>query len=63
MLVIVSPTTMKSNWVPFEIGFGYDKTELSVLTLMFYLIFIDIRQVLVTVFGHILQGRTWHEYR
>ena len=33
MLVIVSPTTMKSNWVPFEIGFGYDKTELSVLTL------------------------------
>ena len=33
MLVIVSPTTMKSNWVPFEIGYGYDKTELSVLTL------------------------------
>jgi hypothetical protein len=24
---------MKSNWVPFEIGYGYDKTELSVLTL------------------------------
>ncbi|WP_064967020.1 toll/interleukin-1 receptor domain-containing protein [Tenacibaculum ovolyticum] len=33
MLVIVSPTTMKSNWVPFEIGYGYDKTDLSVLTL------------------------------
>ena len=33
MLVIVSLTTMKSNWVPFEIGFGYDKTTLSVLCL------------------------------
>ncbi|WP_074406159.1 toll/interleukin-1 receptor domain-containing protein [Aquimarina megaterium] len=33
MIVIVSPSTMESNWVPFEIGFGYDKTELSVLTL------------------------------
>lgn len=33
MLVIVSPTTTKSNWVPFEIGYGYDKTDLSVLTL------------------------------
>ncbi len=33
MLVIVSTTTMKSNWVPFEIGYGYDKTDLSVLTL------------------------------
>ena len=31
MLVVVSPTTMKSNWVPFEIGYGYDKTELSVI--------------------------------
>ncbi|MCT4628818.1 toll/interleukin-1 receptor domain-containing protein [Winogradskyella sp.] len=33
MLVLVSPTTMKSNWVPFEIGYGYDKTDLAVLTL------------------------------
>ncbi|MBW1298124.1 toll/interleukin-1 receptor domain-containing protein [Aquimarina litoralis] len=33
MLVIVSPTTMRSNWVPFEIGYGYDKTDLAVLTL------------------------------
>lgn len=33
MLVIVSPNTMYSNWVPFEIGFGYDKTDLGVLTI------------------------------
>lgn len=33
MVVIVSPKTMKSHWVPFEIGYGYDKTELSVLTI------------------------------
>ena len=33
MLVVVSPTTIISKWVPFEIGFGYDKTDLSVLCL------------------------------
>ena len=33
MLVIVSPNTMTSTWVPFEIGFGYDKTSLSALCL------------------------------
>jgi len=33
MLVIVSPTTVISKWVPFEIGYGYDKTELYVLCL------------------------------
>jgi hypothetical protein len=33
MLVLVSPNTIKSQWVPFEIGFGYDKTELSVICL------------------------------
>lgn len=33
MLSIVSPNTLHSTWVPFEIGYGYDKTELSVLCL------------------------------
>jgi hypothetical protein len=33
MLVIISPNTMYSTWVPFEIGFGYDKTDLGVLCL------------------------------
>lgn len=33
MLVIVSPNTLFSTWVPFEIGYGYDKTELGVLCL------------------------------
>lgn len=33
MLVVVSPTTVISKWVPFEIGYGYDKTELYVLCL------------------------------
>lgn len=33
MIVIVSPNTMNSSWVPFEIGYGYDKTELRVLCL------------------------------
>lgn len=33
MLVIVSPSTVISKWVPFEIGYGYDKTELYVLCL------------------------------
>lgn len=33
MLVIVSPHTLYSNWVPFEIGFGFDKTDLGILTI------------------------------
>lgn len=33
MLVVVSPNTLFSSWVPFEIGYGYDKTELRVLCL------------------------------
>ncbi len=33
MLVLVSPNTLYSTWVPFEIGYGYDKTELYTLCL------------------------------
>lgn len=33
MLTIVSPNTIASTWVPFEIGYGFDKTELLVLCL------------------------------
>jgi hypothetical protein len=33
MLVIISPSTAQSSWVPFEIGYGYEKTDLSVLCL------------------------------
>lgn len=33
MLVVVSLNTMNSSWVPFEIGYGFDKTDLGVLTL------------------------------
>lgn len=33
MLVLISPNTIDSNWVPFEVGYGYDKTDLAVLTL------------------------------
>jgi hypothetical protein len=33
MLVLVSPNTLYSTWVPFEIGYGYDKTDLLVLCL------------------------------
>ncbi|MCK6611818.1 MAG: toll/interleukin-1 receptor domain-containing protein [Bacteroidia bacterium] len=33
MLVLVSPDTLYSTWVPFEIGYGYDKTDLGVLCL------------------------------
>jgi len=32
-LVVVSKNTMYSSWVPWEIGYGYDKTQLGVLTL------------------------------
>jgi hypothetical protein len=33
MLVVVSLNTLQSKWVPFEIGYGYDKTELGVICL------------------------------
>ena len=33
MLCIISPNTIFSKWVPFEVGFGYDKTDLATLTL------------------------------
>ena len=33
MLVVVSPNTLYSNWVPWEVGYAYDDTHLSVLTL------------------------------
>lgn len=33
MLAVISPDTLYSTWVPFEIGYGFDKTELSVLCL------------------------------
>ncbi|MHA4810205.1 toll/interleukin-1 receptor domain-containing protein [Flavitalea flava] len=33
MLVLVSPNTIHSTWVPFEIGYGYEKTDLRVLCL------------------------------
>ena len=33
MLVIISPNTLNSKWVPWEVGYGYNKVEMSVLTL------------------------------
>ncbi|MDN3657830.1 toll/interleukin-1 receptor domain-containing protein [Ferruginibacter paludis] len=33
MIVIVSPNTVNSSWVPFEIGYGFEKTDLGVLCL------------------------------
>jgi hypothetical protein len=33
MLVVVSPNTVSSRWVPWEVGYGYDNTDLGVLTL------------------------------
>jgi TIR domain len=33
MLCIISPNTLTSKWVPFEVGYGYDTTELAILTL------------------------------
>ncbi len=33
MLVVVSPNTIYSKWVPWEVGYGYDSTNLGVLTL------------------------------
>ncbi|RYD57627.1 MAG: toll/interleukin-1 receptor domain-containing protein [Sphingobacteriales bacterium] len=33
MLCVISKNTLASKWVPFEVGYGYDKTRLAVLTL------------------------------
>ena len=33
MLVVVSSSTMYSSWVPWEVGYGFDHTNLGVLTL------------------------------
>lgn len=33
MLVVVSPNTIQSKWVPWEVGYGYDNSALGVLTL------------------------------
>lgn len=33
MLCVLSPNTLLSKWVPWEIGYGYDKTNISALTL------------------------------
>ncbi len=33
MLVVISPNTLDSKWVPFEIGYGYDKTDVRALCL------------------------------
>ena len=33
MLCVISPNTLHSKWVPWEIGYGYDITQLSALTL------------------------------
>ncbi len=33
MLCVISPRTIYSKWVPWEIGYGYDKTTVGALTL------------------------------
>lgn len=33
MITVVSTNTIYSTWVPFEIGYGFEKTELFVLCL------------------------------
>jgi len=33
MLCVISPNTLFSKWVPFEVGYGYDSTKVFVLTL------------------------------
>lgn len=33
MLILISPNTLYSMWVPWEVGYGYNKVEMSVLTL------------------------------
>jgi len=32
-LCIISPNILYSKWVPFEVGYGYDLTDLATLTL------------------------------
>lgn len=33
MLCIISKNTLTSKWVPFEVGYGYDKTDLATVVL------------------------------
>jgi hypothetical protein len=33
MLCVISPDTLYSKWVPWEIGYGYDQTRVAALTL------------------------------
>ena len=33
MLCVISPNSLNSKWVPWEIGYGYDKTRVAALTL------------------------------
>jgi hypothetical protein len=33
MLCLISKNTLFSKWVPFEVGYGYDKTDLATVTL------------------------------
>lgn len=33
MLCVISPNTLTSKWVPFEVGYGCEKTKLSAITL------------------------------
>lgn len=33
MLCVISQNTLNSKWVPWEIGYGYDKTQVAALTL------------------------------
>lgn len=33
MLCVLSPNTLDSRWVPWEVGYGYDKTKVGALTL------------------------------
>ena len=33
MLCVISKNTLTSKWVPFEIGYGFDKTDLATVTL------------------------------
>lgn len=32
MLCVVSPQTLGSTWVPFEVGYGFEQTQLGILT-------------------------------
>ena len=33
MICVISPNTLSSKWVPFEVGYGYESTDLRTLTL------------------------------